>query len=144
MEEYSICHYAILGMLFRRARCLVFHQVICPPIPLLNNLNNYSKRGFTLNTFLSNLKFAAFPIKKKGIVMRMWMINPVILCDKHLRGEYVECLMFIGTFKRKLNIPGYVKNNLVEPLSIIDRFYELKNELIRREFNPTKDLDFDI
>jgi hypothetical protein len=76
--------------------------------------------------------------------MRMWMINPVILCDKHLRGEYVECLMFIGTFKRKLNIPGYVRNNLVEPLSIIDRFYELKNELIRREFNPTKNLDFDV
>lgn len=76
--------------------------------------------------------------------MRMWMVDPHILCDKHLRGEYVECLMFIGTFKRKMNIPGYVKNNLVEPLSIIDRFDVLKTEMIRRGFNAQKNMEFEI
>lgn len=76
--------------------------------------------------------------------MRMWMVDPHILCDKHLRGEYVECLMFVGTFKRKMNIPGYVNNNLVEPLSIIERFDILKSEMIRREFDAQKELDFDI
>lgn len=76
--------------------------------------------------------------------MRMWMVDPHILCDKHLRGEYVEHLMFVGTFERKMNIPGYVKKNLVEPLSIIDRFDILKVEMIRRGFNAQKTLDFDI
>lgn len=76
--------------------------------------------------------------------MRMWMIDQHILCDKHLRGEYVECAMFVGTFKRKLNIPGYVRNNLVEPLSILDRFDILKSEMLRRDFNAKKILDFDI
>ena len=76
--------------------------------------------------------------------MRMWMVDPYILCGKHLRGEYVEHLMFLGTFKRKMKISGYVKNNLVEPLSLIDRFDSLKNEMIRRGFNATKTLDFNL
>lgn len=76
--------------------------------------------------------------------MRQWMVDPRILCDKHLRGEYVEHLMFLGTFKRKMNIPGYVNNNLVEPLSLIERFDILKNEMIRRNFNAKKDLDFEL
>lgn len=43
-----------------------------------------------------------------------------------------------------MNIPGYVRNNLVEPLSIIDRFDILKEEMLRRGFNAEKELDFDI
>jgi hypothetical protein len=74
----------------------------------------------------------------------MWMTNPLIQCDKHLKGEYVECLMFIGTFKRKLNIKGYIEKNLVEPLSIIERFDLIKAEMLRRGFNAVKELDFDI
>lgn len=76
--------------------------------------------------------------------MRMWMVDPCILCDKHLKGEFVEHFMFVGTFKRKLRIQGYVQKNLVEPLSLLDRFDLLKNEMIRRNFNATKELDFEL
>ena len=76
--------------------------------------------------------------------MRQWMVDPRILCDKHLRGEYVEHLMFLGTFKKQMNIPGYVKNNLVEPLSLIDRFDVVKAEMLRRGFKAVKTLDFPI
>ena len=76
--------------------------------------------------------------------MRMWMVDPRILCRKHLAGEKVELLMFLGTFKRKLNIPGYVKNNLVEPLSILDRYDELVTEFNRRGMNNNVELDFEL
>jgi len=74
----------------------------------------------------------------------MWMTNPLIQCDKHLKGEFVEHFMFVGTFKRKLNIKGYIEKNLVEPLSIIERFDLIKAEMLRRGFNAVKELDFDI
>ena len=62
------------------------------------------------------------------------MINPLCLCSKHLLGEHVEHHMFIGTFKKKLKIDGYIKNNLIEPLSLIKRHNILAWELIRRKF----------
>lgn len=71
------------------------------------------------------------------IEMRQWMINPIILCDKHLLGEHVEHHMFIGTFKKKLKINGYIQNNLVEPMSIIPRHNILAWELIRRKILKT-------
>lgn len=76
--------------------------------------------------------------------MRMWMLDPRIMCRKHLAGEKVELLMFVGTFKKRMNIPGYVKNNLVEPLSLLDRYDELVNEFHRRGMNNNKDIDFEL
>ena len=32
--------------------------------------------------------------------MRQWMVDPRLLCRKHLLGEHVENHMFIGTLKR--------------------------------------------
>ena len=64
--------------------------------------------------------------------MRQWMCNPLMLCQKHLGGEHVESHMFIGTFKQKKRIFGYIKNNLVEPLSIPNRHNVLAWELVRR------------
>ena len=28
--------------------------------------------------------------------MRMWMVNPGFMCNKHLLGEHVECHMLVG------------------------------------------------
>lgn len=36
--------------------------------------------------------------------MRMWMVNPVLLCDKHLLGEHGEIHKFIPTFRRGLKV----------------------------------------
>jgi len=67
--------------------------------------------------------------------MRMWMVNPKILCQKHLFGEHVELHMFIGTLKRKISISGYIENNLLEILSIEQRHSELLTEIIDRKYN---------
>lgn len=67
--------------------------------------------------------------------MRMWMVNPKILCQKHLGGEHVECHMFVSVLKKGTNINGYINNNLLEPKSLYKRHLELENEMRRRGFN---------
>ena len=32
--------------------------------------------------------------------MRMWMVDPQIMCRQHLLGEHTEMHMFVGTLKR--------------------------------------------
>lgn len=66
--------------------------------------------------------------------MRMWMVNPKIMCQPHLNGEHAECHMFIGSLKKKISMTNYFKNNLLEPLSLVKRHNALVNEFIRREY----------
>lgn len=72
--------------------------------------------------------------------MRMWMVNPKILCQKHLFGEHVELHMFIGTLKRNISISGYIKNNLLEILSIEQRHSELSMEIMNRKYKHNSPL----
>ena len=64
--------------------------------------------------------------------MRMWMVQPQILCDQHLLGEHCEIHMFIGTLERGVKIDGYAERNLVEPCSFLVRHEELAEEMERR------------
>jgi hypothetical protein len=66
--------------------------------------------------------------------MRLWMCNTVILCRKHLVAEYNECKMFIGTLKKGISINGYIKNDLLEPLSLIQRHQALSREMFSRGY----------
>lgn len=63
------------------------------------------------------------------------MVDPKILCTKHLLGEHVEHHMFVGTINKGNSIEGYIHNNLLEPLSIKKRHEELVNEMHRRKMN---------
>ena len=36
--------------------------------------------------------------------MRMWMIDPKLLCRKHLLGEHLEIHMFVGTINKGINV----------------------------------------
>lgn len=65
----------------------------------------------------------------------MWNVDPKKMCRKHLLGEHVELHMFVGSINRGINLEGYVKNNLVEPLSIRKRHLELVKELERRGYS---------
>lgn len=64
--------------------------------------------------------------------MRMWKVNPKIMCNKHLLGEHVEMHMFVGTINKKIKIDGYLSKNLVEPEYIEKRHLELANEMVSR------------
>jgi len=60
------------------------------------------------------------------------MVDPKILCTKHLLGEHVEIHMFVGTIKKGKSLRGYVDNNLVEPGCFVTRHNDLVREHISR------------
>jgi hypothetical protein len=72
--------------------------------------------------------------------MRQWMVDPKILCRKHLMGEHVEHHMMVGTINKRKSITGYINNNLIEPLSLIGRHVELVIEMEERGYNHKSDL----
>ena len=79
--------------------------------------------------------------------MRQWMVNPKILCRKHLLGEHVEHHMFIGALRKGKNIDGFLKNNLLEPLSLYYRHEELVQEMEARGYkhkSPLTEIDASI
>jgi hypothetical protein len=73
--------------------------------------------------------------------MRLWMLPPWIMCDKHILGEHVECHMFTSHIIHNRNIQGYLANGLLEIHSLIDRHDELVEEMTRRGFNHKTPID---
>lgn len=73
--------------------------------------------------------------------MRMWMVDPKIMCRQHLLGEHLEIHMFVGTLKNNTSVEGYKKKNLLEIKSLGSRHEELVNEMKRRYFNHNSPLD---
>ena len=69
------------------------------------------------------------------------MVDPKIMCRKHLLGEHVECHMFVGTIKKKVSLFGYLNNNLFEPKELFNRHNLLKEEMIRRGINHKSPLE---
>lgn len=66
--------------------------------------------------------------------MRMWMVDPKVLCDKHLLGEHVEIHMFVGTVNRGISVGGFARNNLLQFRSLKSRHDELVVEMQARGF----------
>ncbi|MBC8469080.1 MAG: hypothetical protein H8D56_06375 [Planctomycetes bacterium] len=64
--------------------------------------------------------------------MRMWMVNPALMCNKHLLGEHVECHMLVGHLQRKRRITNYIKLNLLQPKSLRERHIQLAFEMQSR------------
>lgn len=68
--------------------------------------------------------------------MRMWMINPVLLCDKHLLGEHGEIHKFRHVFVKKWSISGRISPVVqIQPKSMAKRHKELAEEMTKRKFN---------
>ena len=75
--------------------------------------------------------------------MRMWMVNPSILCRKHLLGEHLECHMFLSHMTSLKSINGYVYNNLLEIESLLIRHDALSVEMLRRGYKHASPLRID-
>lgn len=67
--------------------------------------------------------------------MRMWGVDPKLMCQKHLCGEHVEMHMLQGTIRKGVSIRGYVDGGLVETSSIVKRHNSLAGEMLRRGYN---------
>lgn len=68
--------------------------------------------------------------------MRMWMVNPTMLCRNHLLGEHQEIHMLIGCILKNRNIEGFVKKGFVTTNfhEIICRHNELVFEMLKRGY----------
>ena len=75
--------------------------------------------------------------------MRMWGVDPSILCRKHLLGEHVEMHIFAGTIKKGISIQGYIEKGLVNPRQIKDRHDALAEEMGHRGYNHQSHLELD-
>lgn len=74
----------------------------------------------------------------------MWMIDPRLMCDRHLLGEHVECHMLAGTLARGRSISGFIDKRLLEPASLAERHAALAEEMRARGFShrsPLPDVD---
>ena len=67
--------------------------------------------------------------------MRMWGVDPKVLCTKHMIGEHAELHMFLGTINKGTSIKGYINNGLLEVHNLKNIHEELKNEMIKRGMN---------
>lgn len=68
--------------------------------------------------------------------MRMWMIDPKLLCNKHLLGEHGEIHKFRHSFEKGHSIAGRISPIVqIEPMSMKTRHDELAAEMIRRGMN---------
>lgn len=67
--------------------------------------------------------------------MRQWMVDPEIMCQKHLCGEHVEIHMFVGSMKRKISMQGYLDANLMEPRALATRHDTLAAEMVKRGYS---------
>ncbi|QMU55740.1 MAG: hypothetical protein GKS04_00830 [Candidatus Mycalebacterium zealandia] len=73
--------------------------------------------------------------------MRMWGVNPALLCDKHLLGEHVEMHMFTGTIKKGISTKGYEESGLVNLSKIRARHDKIAKEMKRRGMNHKSPID---
>lgn len=67
--------------------------------------------------------------------MRMWGVDPRILCRKHLLGYHLEMHMFLGALKEKKKLTGFYKNNLFEPKSLKKCHDLVSLEMLHRTYN---------
>ena len=65
--------------------------------------------------------------------MRMWMIDPKLLCRAHLLGEHGEIHKFRHNFVKGHRIDG--RKGQILPLKMQERHDELVVEMLRRGYN---------
>lgn len=68
--------------------------------------------------------------------MRMWMINPKLLCKKHLLGEHFELHKFKLSFVKQHSITKRISPVVqIEPNAMESRHDELAKEMLSRGMN---------
>ncbi|MGE5436411.1 MAG: pyrimidine dimer DNA glycosylase/endonuclease V [Syntrophothermus sp.] len=73
------------------------------------------------------------------------MVNPELMCDKHLLGEHGELHKFLHNWQKQQTMTKRILDNAIEPKSYKKRHDQLAAELLRRNFNhqsPIEQPDF--
>lgn len=64
--------------------------------------------------------------------MRMWMVDPRLLCLRHLLGEHRDVHQLVGCLRLGRSIKGHLMKRYIDPSSIYMRHSELEKELEKR------------
>jgi hypothetical protein len=72
--------------------------------------------------------------------MRMWMVDPAIMCRKHLLGEHVELHMAAAHLLLGRKVDGWADNNCLQPEAIGVRPKALTVEMTLRGYRHTSPL----
>ena len=64
----------------------------------------------------------------------MWLVDPQVMCRKHLLGEHVEMHMLVGTIARWKSLAGYVAKGLIDTTTIQSRHDALAQEMLARGY----------
>lgn len=64
--------------------------------------------------------------------MRMWGLDPRILCSRHLVGEHGELHLFIWCLVRHRRLEGYTTRGLMDIRLMVKRHRELADEMHHR------------
>ncbi len=73
--------------------------------------------------------------------MRMWMVDPRIMCRNHLLGEHAELHLFAWSIDQKRSVKGYLRKGLLEIHNLHGRHEELAKEMRRRGYQHSSDFD---
>lgn len=65
--------------------------------------------------------------------MRMWMVDPRVMCRKHLLGEHVELHMLVGAILKGKSLKGFIDKKLICN-SIRKRHSQLVKEMKARGY----------
>jgi len=79
--------------------------------------------------------------------MRMWNVDPSIMCRSHLLGEHREMHTLLGSLRKGISLRGYITNGLVEVHNVIKRHDALVEEMLKRGYNhksPIKDDEYSL
>ncbi len=73
------------------------------------------------------------------------MVDPAMLCRKHLLGEHVECHMFRGSLHKGTSLRGFIDAGLLDSRLLTQRHDQLAAEMQRRGYRHLSPLpgDFD-
>jgi len=73
--------------------------------------------------------------------MRMWMINPIFLCNRHLLGEHGEIHKHLPSFRKGYSVKGRFEPVVqIQLNALAERHDELAEEMILRGMNHSSPL----
>ncbi|KXS42932.1 MAG: hypothetical protein AWU59_1400 [Methanolobus sp. T82-4] len=72
--------------------------------------------------------------------MRMWDVDPELLCRNHLLGEHLEMHMFVGAIRNNKPIAGYLDGGLVDLDRIVERHDKLAQEMQKRGYKHKSEI----
>jgi len=73
--------------------------------------------------------------------MRMWMVEPKLMCRNHLLGEHRECHALYGCLFSGRSIEGHLSRGQVEPQNLKARHDALADEMSRRGYRHMSPLE---